>query len=236
VAERLSERVTKQLLARITKGEFSPGDALPSEQALMGEYGVGRNTVREAMQALRTLGLVEVRPRLGARLLDQRAENAMATSAVSLLLHDQTVRELYDVRLILEPGAAARAAVHRTEEDLAAMRRALTHFRVSHESGQLVWEADIEFHQAVATASGNSVLARVLAPVSDLLANARKATAQIPSAVERAFTEHEEIAAAIAAGSPGRARRAMRTHIESGLWALDQVPEARPGQGMRHEA
>ena len=225
MAERLSKSVADDLLARITRGEYNAGDRLPSEHALMDQYSVGRNTVREAMESLRTLGLVDIRPRLGARVLDTAAPNALASSAVSMLLGDQTVNELYEVRLILEPAAAAMAAKHRTDEHLLAMRRARTHFRVAYEMGTPVWEADIEFHHAIAEASGNSVLPSVLAPVSDLLNNARRVTGTLPVAVELALEQHEEIAGAIEARASVRARRAMTTHIESGIWALGQLKD-----------
>ena len=165
----------------------------------MARYRVGRNTVREAIQSLRTLGLVDIRPRLGARVLGQAAPNTLANSAVSMLIGAQTVTELYEVRLILEPAAAAIAAKHRSDDDLLAMRRARTHYRVAYEMGTPVWEADIEFHQAIAEASGNAVLAKVLAPVSDLLNNARRATGTLPAAVEIALGQHDEIADAIEA-------------------------------------
>lgn len=223
MAESLSKTVTDDLLARIQRGEYGAGDRLPSEHALMNEYGVGRNTVRSAMQSLRTLGIVEIRPRLGAKVLDIRAENVLASSAVSVLLRDQTVNELYEARLILEPAAAEKAAIHRTGEDLLAMRRALIHYRVAYEMGAQVGDADIEFHQAVADACGNTIIAKLLSPVSDLLANARRATGTLPAAVELALEQHDEIAAAIEARAAKRARRAMTTHIESGIWALDQL-------------
>ncbi|MBN9609904.1 MAG: FadR family transcriptional regulator [Actinobacteria bacterium] len=223
MAERLSKSVADDLLARVANGEFKPGDRLPSEQELMVDYGVGRNTVREAMHGLRTLGIVEIRPRLGAKVLDVRAENALANSAISALLHDRTIYELYDVRLILEPAAAARAAAHRTDSDLAAIKLALARYRAAHELGANVWHADIEFHHAIAVASGNSVLARILTPMADLLANARRATGAIPAAADRALYEHHAIAEAIEARSTARARSTMKTHIKSAIWALGQL-------------
>ncbi len=225
MAESLSKTVADDLLARIRCGEYKAGDRLPSEHELMGEYGVGRNTVREAMQSLRILGLVEIRPRLGAKVLDSGAGNALASSAVSVLLRDQTVTELYDLRLILEPAAAERAAIHRTDADLLAMRRALAHYRVAYEMGTPVWEADIEFHQVIADACGNTMVAKVLVPVSDLLSNARQITGTLPAAVELALDQHDEIAGAIEARASKRAHRAMTTHIQSGVWALNQLRE-----------
>jgi GntR family transcriptional regulator, transcriptional repressor for pyruvate dehydrogenase complex len=81
--------------------------------------------------------------------------------------------------------------------------------------------------------SGNSVLPSVLAPVSDLLKNARRATGTLPVAVELALEQHEEIADAIEARGSARARRAMSTHIESGVWALGQLKD---GAGIRQVA
>lgn len=223
MVERLSTAVSDDLLARIARAEFRPGDTLPSEQQMGAMYGVGRNTVREAMQTLRTLGIVEVRPRLGARVIDAPTSSALATSAIAHLLGGETVDHLYDVRLILEPAAAAKAAGHRTDDDLLAIKRALGHFRVAFELGANVWEADIEFHEAIAQASGNPVLARMLAPMSNLLSSARKATGTVPAAAERALHEHEEIAGAIEDRSIRRARTAMTTHIRSAIWALEQA-------------
>ncbi len=223
--EPLSKTVADDLLARIQRGEYNAGDRLPSEHLLMTEYGVGRNTVREAMQSLRTLGIVEIRPRLGAKVIDTGAHNALANSAASVLLRGEAIDELYEVRLLLEPAVAEKAAIHRTENDLLAMRRAVTHFRVAYETGAPVWEADIEFHQAIADACGNTMLAKVLAPVADLLSNAREATGTLTAAVELALEEHDIIFAAIEARARTRARRAMTTHIESGIWALSQLKE-----------
>jgi GntR family transcriptional regulator, transcriptional repressor for pyruvate dehydrogenase complex len=218
MAESLSKTVADDLLVRIRRGEYNVGDRLPTEHVLMRDYGVGRNTVREAMQSLRTLGIVEIRPRLGATVLDGGAQNALASAAVSVLLGDRSVDELYELRLILEPAAAEKAAVRRTDEDLLLMRRALTHFRVAHEMGTPVWQADIEFHQAIVDASGNAMLAKVLAPVTELLSNARQATGTLPAAVELALGQHDEIAAAIEA-------RAMTIHIEAGIRAVTQLRE-----------
>jgi GntR family transcriptional repressor for pyruvate dehydrogenase complex len=226
--ERLSTTVADDLLARITRGEYKPGDRLPSEHELMSEYGVGRNSVREAMQSLRTLGLVEIRPRLGARVIDGGGPTALANAAISALLRGDTVRDLYEVRLILEPAAAAKAAANRTDDDLIAIRRARTHFRLAYEMGAPVWEADIEFHQAITEASGNTVLTHILAPMSDVLRHARQATGTFPDAVELALRQHEEIATAIEDRSSRDARRAMTTHMRSAIWAIGQVAAAVP--------
>jgi DNA-binding FadR family transcriptional regulator len=175
------------------------------------------------MQGLRAMGIVEIRPRLGARVLGSSGGNVLATSAISRLLRDGTIDELYDARLVLEPGVAARAATHRTEEDLIAIKTALMRFRVAFELGTDCSDADIEFHRAIANASGNTLLAKVLAPMGEVLREARRATATIPEAVEKAMHEHEAIAQAIEERSSARAQRAMMGHIRSGIWAIGEL-------------
>jgi GntR family transcriptional repressor for pyruvate dehydrogenase complex len=118
------------------------------------------------------------------------------------------------------------AAVNRTDNDLIAMRRARTHFRLAYEMGAPVWEADIEFHQAITEASGNAVLTHILAPMSDVLRHARQATGTLPDAVELALRQHEEIATAIEDRSSRDARRAMTAHMQSAIWAIGQVAAA----------
>jgi len=82
----LSQAVSAAVLERIRTGEFAPGDRLPTEKVLMQEYGVGRNSVREAVQALVTLGIVEVRPGRGATVIGIEPEDALDAEMVSVLL------------------------------------------------------------------------------------------------------------------------------------------------------
>ena len=225
-SESLSKTVADALLERIRQQEFRPGDKLPTVQQLMAQYGVGRNTVREAMTTLVTLGIIDVRPRRGATVLSSEAVTALPSATLSALLGDQTVWDLYEVRLLLEVAGAGMAAKRRTVHDLDNIGKALTHFGVAYELGEPIWEADIEFHQAIAVASGNSVFGVLLTPVSDLLISARRATGAIPEAATRALHEHREIAEAITAGQVRAAKKAMEKHIHSGMWALRQLQES----------
>lgn len=135
-------------------------------------------------------------------------------------VHERTIDELYEVRLILEPIAAARAATERTDADLEAIARAMIQFRIAYEVGSGVAEADVQFHNAVVVASGNAVLAKLLEPMSDLLLEARRATSHVARAVDDAVAEHAEIARAIEQQQPELARETMHRHIEQGIEAL----------------
>ena len=110
----LSQAVSAAVLERIRSGEFGPGDRLPTEKMLMEEYGVGRNSVREAVQALVTLGLVEVRPGRGATVIGIDSENALDSETLSALLKEEAVDDLCAFRRLLEAETSACAALRAT--------------------------------------------------------------------------------------------------------------------------
>jgi len=225
----LSRRVADDLIDRIEQGEFKPGQRMLGEHELMRAYGVGRNTAREAVQALVTLGLIEVRPRRGATVLAASTKNALPPGALSALLEPSAVADLYEVRMLLEVEAAGRAALRRTPTDLEAIKHALTHFRLAFETGTPTWSADVDFHYAIAVASGNTALPRILEAMSDLLANARRATEGVPGALALAAVEHTAIVQAVEAGDEVLARQHMTRHINSAIWALSVVTSAEGG-------
>ena len=126
----LSQAVSAAVLDRIRSGEFGPGDRLPTEKSLMQEYGVGRNSVREAVQALVTLGLVDVRPGRGATVIGIESDAVMDAETISVLLKEEAVDDLYAFRRLLEVEIASRAAVAATPRDLDGDRGEHSRVRV----------------------------------------------------------------------------------------------------------
>jgi GntR family transcriptional repressor for pyruvate dehydrogenase complex len=216
----LSQAVSAEVLERIRSGEFGPGDRLPTEKMLMEQYGVGRNSVREAVQALVTLGLVEVRPGRGATVIGIESENALDPETLAALLKEEAVDDLCAFRRLLEAETSACAAVHATDRDIAEIVRWKETFEQAHAHGAPASSADDAFHAAVARASHNSVYATMLDAVSVLIANARRLTAAVPWAVPRAIEDHERIVQAIRARDAEAAADAMRSHIDSAIEAI----------------
>jgi GntR family transcriptional repressor for pyruvate dehydrogenase complex len=216
----LSQAVSSAIIERIRSGEFSPGDRLPTEKGFMEEYGVGRNAVREAVQTLVTLGLVDVRPGRGATVRGIESATALDPEVLGRLLTEEAVDDLYAFRLLLEPEIARCAAEKATDTDLAAIEARLRAFHFAHAEGAPVSDVDDALHAAIARASHNSVYDTVLTAVSGLIANARRLTEGVPWATARAAAEHEEIVAAIRAGDAPAAQQAMRRHIEGAAEAI----------------
>jgi GntR family transcriptional repressor for pyruvate dehydrogenase complex len=216
----LSQAVSAAVLERIRSGEFGPGDRLPTEKMLMEEYGVGRNSVREAVQALVTLGLVEVRPGRGATVIGIESENALDPETLAALLKEEAVDDLCAFRRLLEAETSACAAVRATDEQIAEIARWQETFERAYAHGTPASSADDAFHAAIARASHNSVYATMLDAVSVLIANARRLTEAVSWALPRAVEDHERIVAAIRARDPGAAADAMRRHIDSAIEAI----------------
>lgn len=218
----LSHAVAEELLRQIRDGALKPNDALPTERELMAQFAVGRNTVREAVQSLVTMGVIEVRPGRGSRVLN--ATNAAVVEAVTMsaLLAEQTVSDLFDFRALLEGEMAALAAERVTESDLNAIREAqVAHARVA-KHGFSVHEVDLSFHRSIAHASRNVIYTGVHDALCDLLTRARPATDTVLGAEDSA-AEHREILDAITERDPIRSRDAMRNHFRASLRRLEKA-------------
>lgn len=224
----LSRQIADDLIARIGDGEFAPGEKLPGEVDLMAQYGVGRNTVREAVQGLVALQMLDVRPRRGATVLTASPDRALPTRTLSALLSRELTDDLYEMRLLLETEAAARAAARRDPRELQEIRH--QHERMQHEisRGTAPWQTDLQFHDAIARACGNSVLPIMLGSASDLLARDRQAAAQLHEEnVHEALGEHGAVLLAIEAGDPVAARQLMADHIRTASGYVARLRELR---------
>jgi DNA-binding FadR family transcriptional regulator len=211
----LSHQVSEDLLVRIGAGEFRPGDKLPGEVDLMDEYGVGRNTVREAVRGLVALRVVDVRPRRGTTVLAASPDLRLPIHVASALVSEKMTDDLYEMRLLLETEAAAQAARRREPAELRAIRSYHDRYDELMRAGEPPWIADLDFHAAIARASGNSVLPLMLEGAHDLLERERFANSlMVPESVPLVHAEHGHILEAIEAGRRRDARKLMSDHIK----------------------
>jgi DNA-binding FadR family transcriptional regulator len=224
----LSQLISDELLERIRSGRLRAGDRLPTEQGLMAEFGVGRNVVREAIQHLVALDVVDVRPRRGIVVSEHGPSSALDALAMGALLDDQTVEDLYAFRMVIETAIAEEAAKRATTDDVTRITDSLERFRQSIGTQSGIFAADVDFHQRLASASGNVIYDRVLATLTDLLELYRRETDRVPGAPEKALVEHTAIADAIRAGDGDAAREAMAQHIRTAIETVDQARKLAP--------
>jgi GntR family transcriptional repressor for pyruvate dehydrogenase complex len=215
---KLAETVRADLLAKLAAGRWLPGDRLPTEIELMEQYKVSRAPIREAMQSLHLMGIVEISPRRGAtvRAIPMRSVVDMAILSSAMTGTDR-VTDVFQFRDATESAMAELSAVNADEEQLARILSILEENRAAVARGDrdAAREIDVRFHSAIAEASGNVVFSTVSAALGGLLVELRRTTGGIPGASEASLVEHEEIFRALQRRDSAAARRATERHIRN---------------------
>jgi GntR family transcriptional repressor for pyruvate dehydrogenase complex len=214
----LALELVESLGDRIRDGRIAAGAKLPSEAAIMAEFGVSRTVVREALSKLQAAGLVQTRHGIGTFVigLGDASPFRIAPEQVATLRDVVAVLEL---RIGIETEAAALAARRRTAQNLGSMRTALDAFAAAVEQGHDAVGPDFRFHLEVARATQNTHFADLIASLgSTIIPRARLDDSQPMSDERRDYlrrvnSEHESIYDAIAAQDGEAARAAMRTHL-----------------------
>jgi len=216
VAAPLTEAAIEQVRMLITSGQLLPGQRLPPEAELAEALGTGRSTVREAVRALVAARVLDVRRGDGTFVTSLRPELLLAgIGAAADLLQEGFTLELVQVRRILEPAATAMAATRITDATLDQLDACLHQMSIAPSHEELV-QFDEEFHQLVATASGNATLASMLNGVSSRTTRGRAWRGVIEAgATQRTISEHAAILAALRARDPNLAEAAALLHVST---------------------
>ncbi len=215
---KLALELVESLGDRIRDGRIAAGAKLPTEAAVMREFGVSRTVVREALSKLQASGLVETRHGIGTFAV------GFGDSAPFRIAPEQfaTLRDVINVlelRIGVETEAAALAARRRNEENLDALRKAHAAFAQAIESGQDSVGADFQFHLEIARATQNQHFAELISTLgATIIPRARLDKIDPISAERREYlrsvnAEHESIYQAIHNRDSDGARAAMRTHL-----------------------
>jgi GntR family transcriptional repressor for pyruvate dehydrogenase complex len=206
---------------RIREGRLAAGDKLPTEAAIMAEFGVSRTVVREAISKLQASGLVATRHGVGTFVvgLGDAAPFRIAPEQFATL---RDVIAVLELRIGIETEAASLAAVRRTSDNLKTMRAALDAFAAATEAGRDAVGPDYQFHLEIARATQNTHFAELMATLGTMIIpRARLEASETPAAtseerrgyLRRVNGEHESIYDAIANQDAEAARAAMRTHL-----------------------
>jgi GntR family transcriptional repressor for pyruvate dehydrogenase complex len=207
------EEVARQIERLILK-KLKPGDKLPSERELAEMLQVSRSSIRDAIRGLELRGVVEPRQGAGTIVREASADSVVNPFANALKRRREMVSELLDFRKMLEPPLAARAATHASADELSEMAEILQRQEAKLSRGENTIDEDAEFHYAVALASGNSVVLKVLDIVMDLLRDTRERSLQVEGRPRKSLIGHQRILAAIKRQDAESAKAAMRRHIE----------------------
>jgi GntR family transcriptional repressor for pyruvate dehydrogenase complex len=212
--KRLFEDVARQVQQLIVDGVLKPGDLLPPERQLAELFGVSRNSVRDAIRVLELTGMVVARQGEGNVVADVSTEMLVAPIAMLLLRKRKLVAELLDVRKMLEPAIAARAALHASTDQIARLESILRRQHDKVLRGQMAIEEDSEFHYTIALAAKNTVVLKLLDVLMELLRETRARSLQVEGRRERSLAGHRRVLEAIKRRDAAAAERAVRQHLE----------------------
>jgi GntR family transcriptional repressor for pyruvate dehydrogenase complex len=211
---KLYEQVVERIRQQILSGELTSGDQLPNERSLGERYGVSRTVIREAMKTLIQSGLVEVRRGQGTFVVDGTAKAFKQSLRLMMgFASEERIGGMVEVRELLEPEIAARAALRRSDADLESLRSAVHDMDLALDDAKAFIEADNRFHVALAVATQNHFIPRLLDSVVDLLQELRGHIFQVSGGPTRGQRHHRVILAAIEAGDADAARTAMLAHL-----------------------
>jgi GntR family transcriptional repressor for pyruvate dehydrogenase complex len=215
----LKEQVSRRLRRLIEDGTLQPGQQLPSERELSDQLQVSRGTVREAVQFLQALGLVDIRHGAGTFVASgvddpQRLRDEWRTWTRR---HAGRIHELLEVRRGLEAFAAELAATRHVEPGLERMGEAVDQMAYAVRDGDVtaLVELDVMFHRALCETAGNAALVELADALGTQLLRERAAVWDLPGRARRSLTEHSRIDAAVRAGDSRRARAQLLAHLTS---------------------
>lgn len=218
---RLHGAIAHKLGTAILSGQYAPGDTLSGEVAFAEELEVSRSAYREAIQVLTAKGLVESRPKAGTRVLPRHRWNLLDPEVLAWAFTGepdiQFVRDLFELRAIVEPAAARLAATRRDRNDLKRMKDALASMRRHTLATDAGRAADRDFHSAILHATRNDALLVLTASIGAAVNWTTQYKQRARALPRNPIPDHVRVYDAIVAGDGTAAADAMRLLIELAL-------------------
>jgi len=228
-------RILAHVLELIEAGRLKPGDRLPAERDLADQVGVSRASLRSGIRSLQAMGVVQARQGSGTYIVAGPPRLGEGPLRFLAALHGFTQDEMFEARTILEVGATGLAAANAGPEQMAAMADAVAGMFAAIEDPQEYLLRDVQFHRAVAAASGNPVLATLIDTLAQLVWETRRETVVHSTSLKDSAEMHRRIYRAIRARDIERARDEMAEHLEQARRAVASERRSTPTRRTREE-
>lgn len=212
---KIYEQVARHIKQMIEDGVLAPGDKLPPMTELAKQFGVSRAAVREAFSSLVGMGLIDLRHGEGT-FVQQIDVQTMIIEPMNaaLLLGRSNLRDLLEMRRLLETGAVLAACERRTEEGLLRMKQALEQQETARHTLEEQVSCDLQFHLAIAEASGNNVLLNLMNTLSEALRSTLRTTHEAAADPQASIREHRLLYEAIQNRDAKSAAELIAGHLE----------------------
>jgi DNA-binding FadR family transcriptional regulator len=210
---RIYREIVRQIRTLVAQGKLKSGDRLPPERELAERFKVSRASVREALRALESMRLIQIRVGEGSFVREISVDSLVEPLALAILTRREATSDLFEARRLLEPPIAGLAALRATPEEVREMERIVEHQGAEVARGHTGLSEDAAFHAAIAASAHNHAISRIVHALVDLLKKSREESLQSPGRPKRSHGDHERILAAIGARDPEAARKAMLDHV-----------------------
>ncbi|SKA74525.1 FadR/GntR family transcriptional regulator [Desulfobaculum bizertense] len=207
------EHIVRRINEMLESGELEAGDKIPPERRLAEAFGVSRNSVREAIRVLSEQGILESRPGCGTFVKAHKGRDFLEGLASRMAQGRQQLRDVLELRLILEPSIAALAAQNARQQDLVKLEDLIRRQEEDIYGGGTGISLDEEFHAILARLSGNKLLDDVIERIRDALRESRDETLNSVERRSSSMQAHKDVLRAIASGDATGAKKAMRNHL-----------------------
>ena len=213
----ITQKIIDQIRTAILAGKLKPGDILPHEKELTEQFGVSKQTLRESLRALEHMGLIDVRKGIGggAHIVEVDIEVTKQSLANFLYFKDLTIENLSELRKLIEPHAAGKAAEHISKDDLEELRELNETARGNLNNNFLeeMSHDEINFHRVIAQNTGNPILILILDFVENLLEDFKKVLKPDLAFSKSVLDAHDKIYQAICDKDPKKASTEMYQHV-----------------------
>jgi GntR family transcriptional repressor for pyruvate dehydrogenase complex len=210
---RIYEHIVEQIRALIREGRWAPGDQIPPERELAERFKVSRTSVREALRALEMQGVIDSRQGGGTFVRTADTEALVPPLAAAILRGRRELAEVLEVRELIEPGIARRAAERAAAEHVSELETLLQRQRECIAEGRPFVDEDTAFHYTLASAADNHILLRLHNVILDVLRESRQSYLHVPDRPQTSLRGHEAILRAVKARDGEAAYQASLEHI-----------------------
>jgi GntR family transcriptional repressor for pyruvate dehydrogenase complex len=211
---RIHEEVFSQIHQLIKDGRFKARDQLPSERELAETFKVSRTSVREALRALESRGLIVSRTGMGNFVADLPVDSLVGPLAKMLIDEKEALADVFEMRKLIEPQIAALAAERATDRDIAQLKSIVAKQTEAVRRGETGVDADAELHLCISRTTQNQALQKLVSSLMEVLSRSREESLQTTERRNASIETHRRIVGAIEKHDRIKARNEMLRHIE----------------------
>lgn len=211
----LVDKVEAKLIELLHQRKLKVGDSIPKELELSTTLGVSRTVIREALMRLRLMGLIESRKKKGAVITNPDIFGTLAKSMNPYILSNDTLKEIFEIRLVLEIGMADLLFRHITAQDIKELKQIVKNEPSATRNRMFEAAYEIAFHGKLYQISHNETLMKfqkLLLPIFDYV---EKSSLFAPVLNPKKFVSHKQLISILEKGTPEEFRNGMRNHLEN---------------------